>query len=370
MTDILLVTGLVAGGVGRHVSGLASGLVEIGHTVRVACPQVVASRFAIAETGADVVPVEIGSRPSPRRDRITANSLHLAMEQVDVVHAHGLRAGALALMGRGEDPEPPVVVTSHNAAPEGRLAAVLHRGLERMVCHGADVFLGVSEDLVQRARDRGATEVGRAVVAAVRAEPTVDRSLVREELGLAADQLLVVSVGRLAAQKAFDRLLDALTDEALAGIDLQVMVAGDGPQRPALQRQIDRRDLPVTLLGHRSDIPDLLAAADLAVSSARWEGQPVWLQEALSVGAPVVATDVGGTAEVLDGGGLLVPGDDPAALARAMACLLTDPEEREQLRARALTRAAELPRGPEAVEAALTAYRRAADRTRSLRDVD
>lgn len=370
MTHILLVTGLVAGGVGRHVTGLAAGLVAGGHQVAVACPSVVAARFDIAGTGARVIPVEIGSRPAPRRDRAATSALRSALQGVDVVHAHGLRAGALTLFARGTAERPPVVVTSHNAAPEGRVAAVIHRGLERKVCEGADLFLGVSEDLLERARGRGATETHRAVVAASRALAEIGREEVRAALGLTPDQALVVGVGRLAPQKGFDRLLEVLGRDELAGIDLRVVLAGDGPQRQALQRTIDRRDLPVTLLGHRTDVADLLSAADLAVSAARWEGQPVWLQEALSVGAPIVATDVGGTAEVLDGGAVLVPGDDPEALAAGIAAVLTDPELRADLRRRALGRADQLPSGEDAVRAALTAYGRAGGPTRAPGDVD
>ncbi|GAA1157452.1 glycosyltransferase family 4 protein [Ornithinicoccus hortensis] len=370
MTNILLVTGLVAGGVGRHVQGLAAGLVAEGHTVSVACPPVVATQFEIADTGAIVVPVEIGPRPSPRRDRAATAALRAAMAEVDVVHAHGLRAGALSLFARRGEDRPLVVVTSHNAAPRGRVAALIHHGLERKVCHDADLFLGVSEDLIARARERGAPEADRAVVAAARALPETAPEQVRTELGLTDGQRLVVAVGRLTPQKGFDRLLEVIGRIEFAGVDMRVVIAGDGPQGEALQRTIDRRALPVTLLGRRADVADLLGAADLAVSAARWEGQPVWLQEALSVGAPIVATDVGGTAEVLDGGGVLVPEDDPEALAGAMAAVLTDPAHRAELRRRSLRRAEQLPTGEDAVRAALTAYARAGDLTRAPGDVD
>lgn len=356
VTDILLATGLVAGGVGRHVAQLAAGLTGRGHRVRVACPPVVASRFDLAGAGADVVPVEIGSRPAPLRDRSAVAALRSACVGVDVVHAHGLRAGALVLLARGDAAMPPVVVTGHNAAPHGRVAAVVHRGLERMVYHGADLFLGVSEDLVQRARDRNGCAVARAVVAAVRADPVTSREDVRRTLELGPGEALVVSVGRLAAQKGYDRLLSTVGDLVGDGGQVTVVIAGDGPQREGLQRQIDREGLPARLLGHRDDVPDLLGAADVVVSSARWEGQPVWLQEALSVGAAIVATDVGGTAEVLGGAGILVPPEVPGELTEAIGVLLEDPERLAGLRSGARARAADLPTAADAVGAALAAY--------------
>lgn len=363
-----MVTGVVAGGVGRHVEQLTRSLVALGHTVTVASPPVVAARFALAEAGAELVALDVGSRPSPQRDRRAVATLREAMTRVDVVHAHGVRAGALSVLARGSD-GPALVVTAHNTAPEGRLAAVVHWNLDRVVCRGADLVLGVSQDLIQTARERGARDVAPAVVPATPATPVRDRAAVRKELGLSDDTRLVVSVGRLAPQKGFDRLLDALD---AAGTDAQealVVIVGDGPQAQALQRRIDRAELPVRLLGHRTDVPDLLAAADIAVSAARWEGQPVWLQEALSVGAPIVATDVGGTQEVLDGAGLLVPGDDHEALGAALTALLSDEVLRADLGRRARTRALALPTEQDAAQAALTAYRRASA-SAATRDVD
>lgn len=355
---MLLVTGLVAGGIGRHVTGLAAGLVEQGHPVTVACPTTVAERFHLTTTGARHLPVEIGSRPDPRGDSLAVRTLRRAMTRADVVHAHGLRAGALAVLAR-RGSTPPVVVTHHNAPPEGSAARLVHGVLETLVCRRADLVLGVSPDLEQRARERGARRVEAAVVPAEPAVPTQDRDRVREELGMTAGHPLVLTVGRLTAQKGLDTLLDALRHPALHDRPLQVLVAGDGPDRVRLEQQLDRERLPVTLLGHRDDVVDLLAAADVVVSSARWEGQPVWLQEALSVGAPIVATDVGGTGAVVGEGALLVPGGDPAALAEGVATVLDDTDLRERLRSRARARAGRLPTRADAVEAALTAYGRA-----------
>ena len=363
-----MVTGVVAGGVGRHVEQLTRSLVEGGHTVFLACPAVVAARFGLSEAGAQVIPLEIGSRPAPHRDRKSVAILRAAMLDVDVVHAHGLRAGALSVLARDGDP-PALVVTTHNAPPEGRLAAVVHHGLERVVCRDADLVLGVSQDLLEAAQARGARQVGLAVVPAMRSQPGKDRAQVRADLALPQGLPLVVAVGRLASQKGFDRLLDALEAAATTADQALVVIAGDGPQAEALQRRIDRSGLPVRLLGHRDDVPDLLAAADVAVSAARWEGQPVWLQEALSVGTPVVATDVGGTGHVLQGAGILTPADDPQALGAALTAVLTDEGLRADLRRRSLLRAADLPTADDAVRAALEAYRRASSAA-PTRDVD
>ena len=97
------------------------------------------------------------------------------------------------------------------------------------------------------------------------------------------------------------------------------------------------------LLGHRSDVPDLLAAADVVVSSAVWEGQPVGIQEALHAGAAVVATDVGGTAAVVGDAALLVPPADPVSLSRAIRDVVLHGSVRDDLRSKAVERSGQLP---------------------------
>ena len=112
------------------------------------------------------------------------------------------------------------------------------------------------------------------------------------------------------------------------------------------------------LLGHRADVPDLLAAADVVVSSAVWEGQPVGIQEALHAGAAVVATDVGGT-----GGrrrrrrAARAPGATRCRCPGRSATSCVHGAVRDDLRSKAVERAAHLPTERDALEAALAAYR-------------
>lgn len=356
---VLLVLGTSTGGVGRHVHTLATGLARRGHEVVVAGPAAVERRLDLRPSGARFVPVELGGRPSPGHDPVALARLRRLAAGADVVHAHGARAGALAGLVRRR--RVPVVVTLHNAAPQGRAAALVYRVLERLVAARAALVLGVSADLVESARALGATRVALAVVPApeVVDGPAPDAGAVRRRLGLGALDRLVVVTARLAPQKGLGLLLDAvrLLDAGHTGGRLLVAVAGDGPLRPVLTDRIAAEDLPVRLLGHRDDVPALLAAADVVVSSSLWEGQPVGLQEALRAGAAIVATDVGGTAAVLGGGGRLVPGGDPRALADGIRLVLADDVERDRLRGNATRRASELPTADDAVLAALGHYR-------------
>ena len=356
---ILLVLGTSAGGVGRHVHGLVSGLVDQGHSVVVACPREVEAHFGFAAAGARHVPLTVTDRPHPLRDLRALSTLGDLLRHADVAHAHGLRAGALAgLAAVGS--QVPVVVTLHNAAPTGRLTGKLYAVLERVVARRATVVLGVSQDLVDRMDDLGARNGGLAVIPGPRpsemAGDPSDPSEVRRDLAVPEGRALAVVVARLAPQKGLHLLLDALG--RVRDLPLEVVVAGEGPQRGELQARIDAEVLPVRLLGQRADVPALCAAADLVVSSAVWEGQPINLQEALHAGAAIVATNVGGSAAVVGDAALLVPGGDAQALADGIRVLVTDPPERARRQQLSRERAEALPTEADAVAAALEIYER------------
>ncbi len=351
---VLVALGTSAGGVGRHVAGLVGGLVERGHTVVVACPTEVAGRFGLGALASVVVPVEVADRPSPVGDAAAVRELRRLARGADVVHAHGLRAAALAALATARLPAP-VVATLHNAAPGGLVTRAVYGALERVVAGRCDLVLGVSADLVERMEALGARRTGLAVVAAPPPRTAVrDRYAVHADLGIDARSALAVVVARLAPQKGLDLLLDALAE--LGDLALLTVVAGDGPLREGLQRRIDAEGLAVRLLGARDDVPDLLCAADVVVSSARWEGQPVGLQEALHAGAAIVATEVGGTAAVVGDAAVLVPPGDPVSLSRAVRDVVTYGQVRDDLRSKAVERAGELPTEADAVAAALAAY--------------
>ncbi len=350
---VLLVLGTSAGGVGRHVQGLAGLLAGAGHHVLIACPAAVAAAFDLDEH-ATVVPVELSDRPHPLRDALAVRDLAGLTRGADVVHAHGLRAGGLAVLATTRS-RTPLVTTLHNAAPSGAVTGSVYAALERVVARGSDLVLGVSADLVARMDRLGARRTGAAVVPAPPGRlPSADRYAVHAGLGLDARTSLGVVLARLAPQKGLDLLLDAHRD--LTDLDLLTVVAGDGPMREHLQQRIDSEDLPVRLLGRRADIADLLAAADVVISSALWEGQPVGLQEALHAGAAIVATDVGGTAAVVGDAAVLVPGADAVSLSRAIRDVVCHGGVRDNLRSKAVERAGELPTDADALAAAVAAY--------------
>lgn len=152
------------------------------------------------------------------------------------------------------------------------------------------------------------------------------------EFGLPAEALILGNVGRLTPQKGQDVLLDAFA--RLADPRLQLIIAGMGECEAALRQQAERLGIAqnVHFVGHRRDLPRILGGLDLYVHASRFEGMPIAVLEAMASGLPIVATGAHGTRELIEDGahGWLVPAEDPAALAAAVAQALADPAERRR----------------------------------------
>jgi glycosyltransferase involved in cell wall biosynthesis len=321
---VALVLGSSTGGIGQHVASLASRLVAAGASVTVCGPSAAEEQFGFAARGAAFVPVEIPATPRPADARaVGVLRRALTVAQVEVVHAHGLRAGLVATLTRSRSP---LVVTWHNAVLAAGLWARASRLAERVVARGATVTLGASEDLVARAVALGARDARLGAVAA----PTLPlrrrvRAAVRAEFGVAPQVPLILSVGRLHPQKGYDDLIAAASRWRDLRPEPVVLIAGTGPSYLDLAARISALRAPVILLGHRDDIADLLGAADLAVVSSVWEARQLFAQEALWSATPLVATAVGGIPGLVGDAARLVPARNPDALDAAVRELLADP---------------------------------------------
>jgi glycosyltransferase involved in cell wall biosynthesis len=353
---IALVLASSTGGIGRHVASLVGGLVAGGDVVSVFGPAAAAAHFGFADLGADVTPVEIPAKPQ-LADAVAVRSLRRALQAAapQVVHAHGLRAGLVAALVR---PRPgPLVVTWHNAVLAGGLRAAVYGRLEGFVARSADVTLGASADLVHRATLLGARDVRLSPVAAPTLPPPHrSPAEVREDLGVSADQPLILSVGRLHPQKRYDLLIKAAARWTDRTPPPAVAIAGTGPAYLELAARISAARAPVVLLGHRSDIPDLLAAADLAVVTSDWEARQLFAQEAMAAGVPLIATAVGGLPDLVGDGAILVPPGRVDALDEAVRTLLDDPDLRREYAQRGLRRADTWPTEADTLAAVSAVY--------------
>jgi len=195
--------------------------------------------------------------------------------------------------------------------------------------------LAVSSDLADNARRLGARDV-RVVPALAPPRPPAARTRaeVREELGMDEGRPLVVAIGRLHPQKGYDVLFDAVARWEREGRLMPaplVAIAGDGPLEAELAERIRAERLPILLLGRRSDVADLLGAADACVLPSRWEGSPFTAQEALRAGTPLISTRAGGIPELVGTAAELVPVGDAGALAEAVVRVLDNPARAAEL---------------------------------------
>ncbi|MCB5180541.1 glycosyltransferase family 4 protein [Streptomyces antimicrobicus] len=353
MRTVQVLGGSGGAGSSAHVRSLAGGLAARGVRVTVCAPVEAEGEYDFTGAGAQFTPAAV-------------SSLRSACAGADVVHAHGVQAGmraALALSGF----RVPLVVTWHGGGPDaGGPLARLTRVLERRVARAAAVVLGTSSDQVDLARLRGARDarlapvtVPMAAVSSHGAEP----GKVRAELG-ALDRPLLIAVGSLVPHRGYGVLLDAARAWRALDPAPLLVIAGEGALRAALARRIEAEALPVRLLGRRTDVLDLLAAADVAVLPSRWEARSLLAQEALRAGVALVATKVGGVPELVGDAAVLVPYGDAEALARAVTSLIADPARRAALARAGRAQAATWPSEDDTVAQVLSVYDELLDRRR------
>ena len=268
----------------------------------------------------------------------------LRSARVDVVHTHLKHAdvvGGLAarLVGR------PAVSTLHviEAAPAGwrgrarvRLAAAVRGRLMRTT-----IVLSRAQHQWYAAwapRSAALTTVPNGVAEPAPRRP---RHEVRAELDVGPGQVLALTVSLMRPEKGHGDLLEAL--RGIPGeVPLVAALAGDGPLESGIRERValdpHLRDR-VRVLGFREDVDDLLGACDLVVHPSREDALPTALVCAIAAGRAVVATDVGGVADIVgDGAGDLVPSGTPQALSAAVTALVADPQRRAELGARGRAR--------------------------------
>jgi glycosyltransferase involved in cell wall biosynthesis len=224
----------------------------------------------------------------------------------------------------------PIVITTEMAVDLWK--GKTERLVDRKLAPWCDTLVGNSNAVVEYYRALGIPEDRLTMIySGIEGEepPDVDRTAVRAEFGFEPTAPLVLFAGRLAEQKRIDDLLKALDLLHHVQPDLRTLIAGDGPLRSQLEATKQAYDLDglVLFLGHRDDVPRLMAAADLVVLPSAYEGLPNLLLEAMRFRKPVVATAAPGTTEVVIDGqtGLLVPVGNPQLLARAIRDVIRDP---------------------------------------------
>lgn len=257
--------------------------------------------------------------------------------RVDVVHAHGYKAdiyAAWALHGS----KTPFVSTCHNWLDNNLLLRIYGK-LDRLALRKFQRVIAVSEGVQQRLLSSGVRADKVMLISNgidLRPLTVVERSPSQTR------PYTVGIVARLSAEKGVDLFLQAAAAIHESLPETQFVVAGDGPDRAALQKLIEELHLNdhARLVGRQENMPAFYASMDVLVLSSRTEGLPMALLEGMGSGLPVVATSVGEIPLVIENGqtGLLVPPEDPRSLAKAVIALLGDSELRYSMGERARAR--------------------------------
>ena len=324
-------------GTERHIMDLGSGLRLRDVPVWIGCPADSALSRRATEDGFLTVAIE--KRGAIDVEAIRRLSALLRGGQIDVIHAHNGRTGALAgiavgLAGRGS-----CIATQHFIEP----ARALRRGLSALVSHQIHAFADrkVSHVIaVSQAARRGIIGRGEAPphkvsvvpngIVPPRVETLMPPEEVRASLGISTTAPMIVCVARLEPEKDLASLVRAMVLLTATAPDCQCVIAGEGSERKRLEALIVSENLRgnVRLLGYRSDALALINAGDVLALPSLSEPFGLVLLEAMALGKPVVATTSGGPLEIVENGltGLLAPPSHPAALADALLTLATDPE--------------------------------------------
>jgi glycosyltransferase involved in cell wall biosynthesis len=218
----------------------------------------------------------------------------------------------------------------------GPAGTAVFRGIERALGRVSDALVAVSpqvrDDLVALAvapaRRFAVVRLGIDLEPRVRTD--ADPAELRRRLGIGPGRFVVGWFGRMTAVKRTQDLVDALVALRDCGVDACLLLVGDGADREQLEARAKERGVAqhLYLLGYQQDVAPWYHVADAVVLSSANEGTPVTIIEALAAGRPVVATDVGGVADVVRDGvdGLLVPAGDADAMAERLARIAADPE--------------------------------------------
>jgi glycosyltransferase involved in cell wall biosynthesis len=338
MRIVYVLTSLGVGGAERQALTLADRMVLRGHSVAL-----LILRPRLADEWPATIPViHLDMKKtafSALRGWLRARQF-LREFRPDLLHSHSFHANIFARLLRLFRPSAKVISTVHNVYEGGR---------QRMLAYRLTDFLArLTTAVSQTAADRfvllKAVPIRKCLVlpngidCAEFIHSPERRTLTRTAMD-AGESFIWLAAGRLVPAKDYPNLLHAFRQVRVAFPDAQLWIAGEPPEAKLIKTEdggsevvfgfaSERGSLEqVRLLGLRRDMPDLFDAADGFVLASAWEGMPLAVGEAMAMEKPIVATDAGGTRELIGDAGIIVAPKDPNALAAAMLDLMRQTEE-------------------------------------------
>lgn len=330
---LLLTTGVGIGGAETQVKLTARTLAARGWRVEII--SLIAAPTAIPELDGTEIPIhslELQRRiPNPMG--LIRLVRHIRRFRPHVLHCHMVHANLLGRVARLFSSVPVLVSTAHSVWEGPRWRDWAYQLTDRL----SDVTSNVSHAGLRRYVQEKLVPPNKAIWLPNGVDVTgfapgrFDRTTLRQRFGWQHGQFVWLAVGNLREPKDYPNLLDAFRSLALAGRRPRLVIAGSGPLERELRTQTEGMGIghAVEFLGSRTDIPELLAAADGYVMSSSWEGTPMALLEAAASAVPIVATRVGGNPEAIEDGvsGLLVPAKDSSSLSQAMQDVMSMPAQ-------------------------------------------
>nr|WP_315278581.1 glycosyltransferase [uncultured Acinetobacter sp.] len=321
MKIVYLITGLGGGGAEKVVVDLATRMVNLGHHVKIAYLK----GSVVVEPNSEAIELVYLGLESIKHAKLAYNNYKNLLDRFepDVVHAHMVHANIFARISRKFRPIAKLICTAHSNNEGGKARMLAYRLTHRL----SEITTNVSQSASASFERLGAvprggiTTVYNGIDLDKFKYDTNTREILIDEFKLDHDSLLLLAVGRLHPAKDYSNLLKAFAQiKQNTNQNIQLLIAGDGEERAYIQQLIGSLALQknVNLLGRRNDIPQLMSAADLFVLSSSFEGFGLVVAEAMACNTFVVATDCGGTAEIMGDTGILVPPQNSEALAEAL----------------------------------------------------
>ena len=318
MKILYIITGLGLGGAEKVVADLADQMIALGHNVKIAY---LTGSVLVKPVSSDVEIIAL--HLNSVKDFLPASKKYRKLVKSfcpDVIHAHMVHANIFARLNRVLCPVPKLICTAHSSNEGGKVRMVVYRATNLL----SNINTHVSQAATKAMISKGAFTKNDIITV----HNGIDLSKFKsnsKNLKLDKDQLSIIAVGSFSDPKDYPNLINAFAIfKKNNNSNIKLNIVGDGELRPQIEAQIKelKLDKDITLLGRRSDIPKLLNAADIFVLSSKYEGLPTVVIEAMACECYVIATDCGGSAEILGDTGKLVPIQDSQALANALETVI------------------------------------------------
>ncbi len=346
-----VITRLIRGGADENTLHTVRGLDKRRYRVDLAVGE--GSELAhigpVDDVGIHVIP-ELVREPHPGKDVIALVKLAalIRRQHYHIVHTHTAKAGFLGRVAAAMVGAPIIIHTVHGITFHSHLSRVqrwFYLFLERVAARFTHQFVAVGEDVrdIYVRSGVGSAQAYETIYSGMPLQDYLDaghmdeaeRQALRAELGFEPDHRVVIMVARLEPRKGHTYLFQAVSRLKPLHPDLRVLILGDGDYRPMLEVECRALGIDgiVHFLGHRHDLPRVLAASDISVLTSLWEGLPRVLVQSAAAGKPILTFDVEGAWEIVRDGrnGFVVPSRDIDTFTTRLDSLL-----REAARARTL----------------------------------